>query len=318
MTIKHFYVYLHTYKAAKSFCSFKEQHQLKLADLNILFFLDIPFLNEILNYDETPFYVGKGQRKRAFDFNNRGPSWNMLVEQNPMSVPNVKIFYVKSEFEAFLLEEKLIFILRNKLNLWLANLSSGGEGTSGYIHTIEAINKIRQASINMHTTRDEVTRAEIFRKIAISNTGKTPSKESREKNADKHRGIKQSEETKNKRAIRHKGRKNTPETIEKMRQSALRRTNVYRHTEETKRKIGEASKKQIPYIRTPEIIAKQLASKKIVISPKKGKPGSKHTEDTKLKMTLSQKLRREKENFLKQKELTCHSPNTTASPSSTK
>lgn len=47
-----------------------------------------------------------------------------------------------------------------------------------------------------------------------------------------------------------------------------------RHTAATKAKIGEASKRQVPYVRTPEIRARIAASLAGRPSPKKGKPMS--------------------------------------------
>jgi hypothetical protein len=239
-----FYVYLHCYVGDEPFNVNKEKYHSVLANLDVLSLIDVPFIFDILNGVIIPFYAGKGIRNRAYQFDEgrRNKKWRNFVKKHAMKEELVLVFDMKSEDHAFRAEEKLIWLLRDKFGLWLANQTDGGEGPSGY---------------------------------------------------------KQSEEMKWKRANSHRGRKNTPETLERMRLAALARTNVYHHTEETKKIIGEASRRQVPYKRTPEIIEKMVAKKKGIPSPKKGKPGVKHTDKTKAQMKESQRARRAREALLK-------------------
>ena len=93
-----------------------------------------------LREDQTPYYIGKGKGKRAWEKNHGvnlpEESRIVLIEKN------------LSQQEAFELEVKLIQqygrkdlgtgILRNRTN--------GGEGTAGYTHTIQTKKKIGQSN----------------------------------------------------------------------------------------------------------------------------------------------------------------------------
>jgi hypothetical protein len=145
--------------------------------------------------DRTPYYIGKGHGKRAYDSTHN------------VKVPDDKdrIIFLKqnlTEEEAFNHEKYMIAVLgRKDLGTGiLRNMTDGGEGRSGSIHSPETIEKIRQANVNIPEER-------------------------RRKMSEKAKGRTHTEETKQKIRDKAKCRTHTPETIEKMRQSALNRKN---------------------------------------------------------------------------------------------
>ena len=78
------------------------------------------------------FYVGKGKCNRAFVATKRNPYWKNIVSKHGFNV----------EFVAFNLDEELSFLveletidLYKRVGCQLANLTNGGEGTSGLKHS---------------------------------------------------------------------------------------------------------------------------------------------------------------------------------------
>jgi hypothetical protein len=86
---------------------------------------------------EIPFYVGKGQGNRAYVTTGRNSWWTAIHNKTLIDVDIVKYFDL--EDDAFAYEIELIAELSK--NYTLCNLTSGGEGSSGYKHT----NKTRAA-----------------------------------------------------------------------------------------------------------------------------------------------------------------------------
>jgi len=91
--------------------------------------------------ENEPIYVGKGNKNRAYQHLkriDRHPFVQRLQSMQKNNVkPVIKIINALDESHAFLLEECLIDILgRKDLGKGtLLNLTDGGEGPSGYIHT---------------------------------------------------------------------------------------------------------------------------------------------------------------------------------------
>ena len=125
-----------------------------------------------LREDGTPYYIGKGSKNRA---------WCKGLLEVKLPVDKSKIIVISynlSEIWAFALERKLIqWYGRKDLGTGiLRNKSDGGEGSSGYKHTPDTLEKIRNASKGrmLGTTVSEETK----KKLQIANTGKTKSAES--------------------------------------------------------------------------------------------------------------------------------------------
>jgi hypothetical protein len=119
--------------------------------------------------DGTPFYVGKGTVKRSRDFYTARSTWHKNTVRK-YGRPNILIEFMECSNEsfAFLLEEGLIKTLtRNGFKL--CNLSSGGEGGSGW----------------------KVGR-EVVERISAKNRGRVQSAEERAMRSDRLKGIKKS------------------------------------------------------------------------------------------------------------------------------
>ena len=87
--------------------------------------------------DLTPFYVGKGSGKRSHDFcGRRNKHHKNIVAKYGAENIDVLVFQRESEIQALADEIQWIKVLRDA-GYELVNLTNGGEGTSGYRHTVE-------------------------------------------------------------------------------------------------------------------------------------------------------------------------------------
>jgi hypothetical protein len=85
--------------------------------------------------DGTIFYIGKGSIKRAYSASCRNVIWQRIVKKHGGF--EVKILAKwKTEEDAFDHEKLLIDCFRS-MNIFLANISDGGLGSTGFRHTEE-------------------------------------------------------------------------------------------------------------------------------------------------------------------------------------
>ena len=198
--------------------------------------------------DNSVFYIGKGQRKRAWAHDNRNQHWKNIVAKHGLKVEILS--YWPTEQEAFDHEKFLISCFRD-MGYTMANLTDGGEGCSGMKVSQESIRK-RLESMKDYVVSEE-TKAKMresslgeknhfFGKIhsdeskeKISKTkkanpskpwqGKPRNEETKKKIADSLRGRsgkKHTEETRKKMSLAQKGRKQAPfseETLKKLSES---------------------------------------------------------------------------------------------------
>jgi hypothetical protein len=189
------------------------------------------------------FYVGKGSGNRCFNKRGRNIYWHRIVKKSNGFCVKKLIENIDEEF-AFLVEIERIDQLK-KLGFKLSNLTSGGEGISGLVHTKEAKIKISKAhlgkpkgpmkestkqklSINKTGVSTGPMPEETKRKIQIANIGSRHSEESYARMAMKKRGKKLSEEHKKTLSILFSGKNNpnygkkhSDSTKEKVRQARL-------------------------------------------------------------------------------------------------
>jgi len=179
-----------------------------------------------LREDGTPYYIGKGSNGRAYESHKH------------IKVPEDKnkILFLKqnlTEEDSFKHEKYMINVLgRKDLGTGiLRNLTEGGEGTSGRIHSEETRQKISNAHNN------KILSEETKRKMSKSrmgernpNYGKTTSEETKRKISEAKRGKTLSEEHKRKVSESNNG-KNNP---------FYGKT----HSEETRKKISESLKRR--------------------------------------------------------------------------
>jgi hypothetical protein len=156
-----------------------------------------------------PFYIGIGVDNnyyRSKSKKSRNDHWNKIVNKTDY---DVEILFEHDDYN-FIKEKEIEFIKlhgRSDLGLGsLCNLTNGGDGCLGLIHSDEA--KI---------------------KMSIPNRGKVISKEQRRKVSEFHKGKVTSEETKIKMSKAQSGEKNhmygkkvSEETLNKMIKSAKR------------------------------------------------------------------------------------------------
>ncbi|KKM95543.1 hypothetical protein LCGC14_1187090 [marine sediment metagenome] len=115
-----------------------------------------------LDFDNVPFYIGKGSDTRYKVRNHLGNNHSNGLLKNKIckvGAKNVRIHFLHkdlTEKEAFRQERYWIsYYGRRDLGIGtLCNLTDGGEGTSGRIHSVEARRKIGEWSRNFVRTEE--------------------------------------------------------------------------------------------------------------------------------------------------------------------
>lgn len=85
--------------------------------------------------DNSVFYIGKGRGRRAWAKDNRNPHWRNVVLKHGEPKIEVLAQWV-TEQEALDHEKFLIWCFRD-MGQSMANITDGGDGISGYKHTLE-------------------------------------------------------------------------------------------------------------------------------------------------------------------------------------
>jgi hypothetical protein len=153
-----------------------------------------------LREDGTPYYIGKGTKKRAW--NNNGRKW-----KRPEDASRIKIHTDNlTEDQALSLEIELIAEYGRKDNDTgiLRNLTDGGEGTSGRVHTEDTKNKISQSHVGKALS--EVHK----RKLSESKIGKSlgpQSEDHRRRIGEANKGKVRSEDAKRKMSDANKNKR---------------------------------------------------------------------------------------------------------------
>lgn len=160
-----------------------------------------------------PFYIGIGTKNykrdtykcnyvRARQFHKGNIIWKRIVDK----INYIEEILLESDNYEFLLEKEIEFIKLygriNKNTGSLANLTDGGEGTRGAIHSEETKQKIREI-VSSRPPKSEETR----RKIGDANRGLIRSEEFKRRISNKLKGFKHLEETKKKISQSLKGKK---------------------------------------------------------------------------------------------------------------
>ena len=185
--------------------------------------------------DNSVFYIGKGQGRRAFDKISRSKKWKELVAKEGDYKVEI-IAQWPTEQEAF---EHEIFLIEcfKDMGANLVNVSKGGYGASGYHHTeihVERMKLIMSGSKN-----------HFFGKSHADET-KQKISEAKKKNPTRYwLGRSRSEETKIKLSEASKGNKNSLgfSPSEKTRQRmSIAQKNKAPPSEETRKKLSESVK----------------------------------------------------------------------------
>jgi hypothetical protein len=216
-----------------------------------------------LRENGTPYYVGKGCGKRAFQGGGRHKT------QPPKDLSHIVIFPMANETEAFESEIALIELFGRKDNGTgiLRNYTSGGEGTSGWRHPPEVYKRLgkivgeaNKRRIISEQTREKLAiagkqNAERLRAMHEARRGIVVSEETRRKIGLFHKGKILSEESKQKISVAHKGKTLSKEHRLKVSQSLIgnQRTKGMKfwlgrkHSEESRRKISISKLGSIPW-----------------------------------------------------------------------
>jgi septum formation inhibitor MinC len=194
--------------------------------------------NDVFNYE--PFYIGKGCANRKYVHIKYGNKYNnhlnrkirkikKTINSNPIIITYKEML---SEREALFIEKQLIKnIGRSDLKLGpLCNLTDGGDGISNISN--ETRNKMVISAKNMSYEKRQ--------KINITHKGRKFSLEARNNMSVSKQGHFVSQSTKNK--LKEAWKNMTNEHKEKMTGHK-----GIKHSDQTKKKISESKKGQIPW-----------------------------------------------------------------------
>jgi len=185
--------------------------------------------------DNSVFYIGKGRGRRAWAKDNRNPHWHHVTAKHGEHKVEVLAQW-PTEQEAFDHEKFLIWCFRD-MGCSMANIADGGEGSSGYRHRDETIQKMQENRTGEKNqffgrTHSEQTKKMISeaKKAAPSKPwlGKHMSEEAKKKISESLRGrsgTKHTEESRKKMSLAHKGKRQAPPS------------------EETRKKLSESVRK---------------------------------------------------------------------------
>jgi len=162
----------------------------------------------------TPFYVGKGSRKRALDFSAHRNSWaKSIIKKDGRDCVRIELIPCEEEHEAFKLETHWIHTFRSD-GYTLCNFTDGGEGPSGYKLSEETKQRMRDKIISLEARQNmskfqkgKIKSEEHKRKISLSEKGKIVLAETRQKISTANTGKKCTEEHKQKNRVALSGDK---------------------------------------------------------------------------------------------------------------
>lgn len=199
--------------------------------------------------DGVPFYVGKGHRYRDVSLKNRNPHFKhkLAKMQREGREPTItRICEGVDEEYAFLVEVEAIARWGRRINGGLlVNLTDGGDGVTGHVHSQEAREKLRLSHLGYKPSPEH------REKLRLAAADPVNKEKRRQASIVKITGIKRSAETKEKMSKARRGKKLSPEHVEKLRQSNnnFGRKHSYEHVEKVR--LANTGKK-----RSPEIVEK--------------------------------------------------------------
>jgi len=117
--------------------------------------------------NQQVFYVGVGDRSRAYDEKNRSVEWKDKISECYFDVEILAKSLTKDL--AFQIEKSIIeeYGINN-----LINKTTGGLGASGYVHTAETKEKIAKGQLGKKRTKEEVNKSILARMALHSNSYK--------------------------------------------------------------------------------------------------------------------------------------------------
>ena len=204
------------------------------------------------------FYIGKGVGRRAWSVKGRNKYWKNIVSKH--GDPRIEVLANWStEAEAFDHEKFLIWCFRD-MGQPIANITDGGEGSSGLVHTEAVKEKIRSLHKGKKLTPEHV---ELLRK---SSTGRKHTEETKSylSKLNKERVLTEDQLQRIKNA--HTGKKHSSETRKKISLAHIGKSMSLEHREIISK--NHKGKKQ-----SEEQIKKRIASRLATLAARKD-----HTE----------------------------------------
>ena len=195
------------------------------------------YVYSYLREDNSPYYIGKGTKGRAYASANH----RIKAPKN-----KERIYIIKdnlTEEEAYDLE-KLYILIFGRVDLEtgiLRNLSDGGEGPTGYKTTPEQRRKISLSRMGekhplygispSKETREKQRQALGGKFVGEKNPmyNQTHTEENRKKISDRHKGVPKTEEHKRKMSIAAKGKKKPSGMAEKLKARAKKYKFTYKN-----------------------------------------------------------------------------------------
>ena len=174
--------------------------------------------------DNSVFYIGKGQRNRAFDKISRSKKWKELVAKEGDYRVEILAQW-PTEQEAFEHEIFLIGCFKD-MGANLVNVSKGGYGASGYRHTAEYLEYMKSimsgnsnpffGKAHSNATKQKISQAKTANPTRAW-LGKPRDEATRNKisvSLKGHVGHKHTDESKAKLSLAHTGKKQAPPSEE--------------------------------------------------------------------------------------------------------
>jgi hypothetical protein len=238
------------------------------------------------------FYIGigsdtNGKHHRAYDVKKRTSYWKNIVNKH-----GYKVEIIEDNLEFDVCKEKEIYWIafygRIDLNEGtLVNMTNGGDGTLGYKHSrehLEKISKLLKGRIFSEETKQKMSKArkgstvseETKQKLKIANTGKKHTEESKKKIREGHTGKKFSTEHIHNMSLSRLGTKYSDERRQKMKFEGMYGK---KHSDESKKKMSE---RQLGKVYSDETKKKMSDSK---MGEKNVWYGKTHNESSKEKIS---------------------------------
>ena len=166
------------------------------------------------------FYIGKGTGNRAYQKCGRSNRWKNYVNKYGLEVLFLRSNLSNEEASKYEIEKIGEIGRLDTGNGPLINMTDGGEGTSGKLHTAES------KELMSERAKGRKLSEETKKKLSDANIGKKASSETKKKLSMMRSGKKMkshvcSDEAKAKTSLALKGRTRSPETIQKIRETIL-------------------------------------------------------------------------------------------------
>lgn len=192
--------------------------------------------------DGTVFYVGIGSPNRPHSERNCNQHWHNIVQK--YGGYSINILHQNLTWEqACAIEIELIKKYREISGAKLCNLTAGGDGSKGLVHSPES--RAKRSAVLKGRLISEEHRL----KIGVALKGRVFSEEARERmSASQKARPPMSEETRSKMSAFRKGKVRSPETRAKMAEANRNRPPI---SEETRAKLSAARK--LVLNRAPEL-----------------------------------------------------------------